>query len=265
MENIKEFIDPLHLEDLNNPIHPSIFDVNEEYNMLIMRFPLIAKKLDALSIGFVFTRHDAYLYDKEQKVFQRLDDRFSTPYNLMNTVVDQMLRSFTDYQNTVEAMEELLYEDRSADDFMTNWLDLKRDITRVERILLRATATLQALIKHYKSEEGFPENHYEDLHEHMDRTMRAATLQLAKLDYLYSFYNTRTNEKMNRMIYLLTIISAIFLPLNLVVGFFGMNTSGLPFSQGTAGTLSAVSLMAALIFLTSVILFKWRRKVEKST
>lgn len=71
-----------------------------------------------------------------------------------------------------------------------------------------------------KKKEGFPVNHYLDLHEHCERLYRSVALQLAKLDYLYNFYNTRTNEKMNRLIFFLTIISAIFLPLNLFVGFF---------------------------------------------
>jgi magnesium transporter len=121
------------------------------------------------------------------------------------------------------------------------------------------------VISYYEEDEDFPVNSYADLHEHMDRTMRAATLQLAKLDYLYSFYNVRTKEKMNKMINMLTIIAAIFLPLNLVVGFFGMNTSGLPFADGTVGTLKAVTLMVSLMLLTSLIIYKWRHKVEKSS
>jgi len=80
--------------------------------------------------------------------------------------------------------------------------------------------------------------------------MRSATLQLSKLDYLHSFYNAKSNEKMNRILYILTIISAVFLPLNLVVGFFGMNTSGLPFTQVPLGTFYAVSIMISLFIIT---------------
>lgn len=35
------------------------------------------------------------------------------------------------------------------------------------------------------------------------------------------------NEKMNQSLYFLSILSAIFLPLNLIVGFFGINTNDL--------------------------------------
>ncbi len=72
------------------------------------------------------------------------------------------------------------------------------------------------------------------------------------------------NEKMNRLIFLLTIISAIFLPLNLIVGFFGMNTSGLPFTEGANGTLSVVAGLVFLVVTTSLGVLLWRREIEYS-
>jgi len=63
-----------------------------------------------------------------------------------------------------------------------------------------------------------------------------------KLDYLYEFYKTKQDEKMNHIMFILTIISAIFLPLTLVTGFFGMNTGGLPFVTDPNGTIKAVVL-----------------------
>ena len=93
---------------------------------------------------------------------------------------------------------------------------------------------------------------------------RATTLQLTKLDYLYNFHTTRTNEKMNRLIFILTMISAIFLPLNLLVGFFGMNTGGLPFSQSTNGTLYVVFSMGVLMIIATIVIFVWRQKIERS-
>ena len=144
---------------------------------------------------------------------------------------------------------------------MHQWLALKLDILRVERILLRAAGAIDAFMERYKDVVGFPMNHYFDIHEHLDRTMRSAMLLLSKLDYLYSFYNAKSNEKMNRTLYILTIISAIFLPLNLVVGFFGMNTSGLPFTQATSGTYYAMSIMTTLFIATSLTVYKWHKHI----
>ncbi|WP_345975404.1 CorA family divalent cation transporter [Sulfurimonas sp. HSL3-7] len=264
MEHLEQLIDTLHLEDLRNELHPSIFDENETYNMLIVRLPVIGKELQVISLGFVITPEKSYFYDKEEKRFKLLEERFEGPYGLIDRVTDQMLKSFTRYQDLIAAMEEKLYTDKASNDFMTEWLGLKRDILRIERVLVRALDTMKEVIDAYEEAPGFPINSYADLYEHIDRTMRSAALQLSKLDYLYNFYNIRTNEKMNRLIYTLTIISAVFLPLNLAVGFFGMNTSGLPFTGGSSGTLNAVLLMGALILMSSAIFYLWRSKVEKS-
>lgn len=265
MEHLEQLMDTLHLEDLRNELHPSIFDENEQYDMLIIRIPVIKEKLDAFSMGFVLTSDNSYFYDKHKQQFEVLKDRFNGPYELLDTAMDKVLKFSLDYQEKIADMEEHLYAGKSSGDFMADWLELKRDMLRMERILLRSSLTMKEVIDFYEKKETFPINAYIDLYEHMDRTMRAATLQLSKLDYLYSFYNVRTNEKMNKMIYLLTIISAIFLPLNLVVGFFGMNTGGLPFAEGTAGTVKAVTLMLSLMVLTTVLIYKWRYKVEKES
>jgi magnesium transporter len=100
-----------------------------------------------------------------------------------------------------------------------------------------------------------------DLHEHLERTLSSAKLQLSKLDYLYNFHHAQTNERMNHLIYILTIISAIFLPLNLVVGFFGMNTSGLPFSDGASGTNSVAIFMIYLSVIMFGVIYFVKKKI----
>ncbi len=262
MKKIEEVVDALHIEDLRNEIHPSFFDENDEYDMLIIRLPVVGKTLSVESMGFVYTADNSYLYNKAEQKFEAYNNRFEGPYKLIDGVLNRLLKAFVNYQDTVAGMGELLYAKNMTGDFMTNWLKLKHDISRIEHILLRTSSTMDEFINYYEDMEGFPMNNYIDLHEHMERTMRSASLQLSKLDDLYSFYTVRTNEKMNKMIYILTIISAIFLPLNLLVGFFGMNTSGLPFTTGSDGSLNAVVLMSLLFVLTSVVLLLWNKKIE---
>ncbi len=264
MEQLEIKIDELHLKDLCNEVHPSIFDENDDYDMLIIRLPLIDQTLEVKSFGFVITAEHSYEYDKEAKTFKPFADRFEALHTRIDKISDRLLKAFGRYQELTVDMEEHLYLDKTMKHFMTDWLGLKRDILRIERVLLRASQTMEQVIESYEHEEGFPINHYLDLHEHLDRTTRSATLQLSKLDYLYSFFSARTNERMNRLIYFLTIISAVFLPLNLVVGFFGMNTSGLPFAEGSSGTLNAILLMLSLVVITSLVVYVWHRNTAKS-
>ncbi|GIT99791.1 hypothetical protein TSL6_02980 [Sulfurovum sp. TSL6] len=264
MQQVEHLVDTLHLEDLQNDLHPSIFDENDDYDMLIIRLPVIVEKLEAISLGFIITHDGSYLFNSAKNRLEDLESRFDGPHHKIDTLLDKLLKSFHAYQDQISDMEESLYDDTVKMNFMTQWLTLKRDILRIERIMHRTAAVMQDMIHYYETDESFPMNHYIDIHEHCERILRSATLQLSKLDYLYNFYNTRTNEKMNRLIFLLTIISAVFLPLNLIVGFFGMNTSGLPFTEGANGTLSVVMGLVLLLFTTSLGVLFWRRKIEYS-
>ena len=263
MSNIHNLIDKFHLEDLRNELHPSMFDENEHYDMLIVRLPIIHEELKVNSIGFVITDNGSYLYNREDDTFKELQNRFESPYMILDKIVDKLLKSFENYRDLIADIEETLYIDKTTISFMKQWLMLKRNIVRIERVLLQASYTMNGAIKHYEERDDFPINHYIDLNEHIERTLRSATLQLSKLDYLYNFHSAQTNEKMNRLIYSLTIISAIFLPLNLVVGFFGMNTSGLPFTDGSSGTLNVVTLILFLSAITIAIVNFIKKKLQR--
>lgn len=264
MQQAEDMVDRFHLEDLRNSLHPSIFDENDSYDMLIVRLPVINGNLDVISLGFIITADGSYFYNPVQNRLEGLESRFEGPYNKIDILLDKLLKSFSAYQDQIFDTEESLYEDAIKSDFMTQWLNFKRDILRIERIMLRTSSVMQEMINHYEQAEGFPINHYVDIHEHCERILRSATLQLSKLDYLYSFYNTRTNEKMNHLIFLLTVISAIFLPLNLIVGFFGMNTSGLPFTEGSRGTLNVIMSFGVLVLIFSLGGMMWRRRIKYS-
>jgi zinc transporter len=62
----------------------------------------------------------------------------------------------------------------------------------------------------------------------------------------------------NETLYFLSVINALLLPATLVTGFFGMNTGGLPFAHGWAGT-AAAALIALLASGTTWMLLHARR------
>jgi Mg2+ and Co2+ transporter CorA len=59
----------------------------------------------------------------------------------------------------------------------------------------------------------------------------------------FSALGHRTNDIMRT----LTALTAIFLPLNLITGFFGMNFEFLPLIHDSSGVWVAILLMAAVV------------------
>jgi zinc transporter len=53
-------------------------------------------------------------------------------------------------------------------------------------------------------------------------------------------------EATNRNLYVLSIVTTIFLPMTLVTGIFGMNLGGLPEQQDPLGFWYGVAIMLAL-------------------
>jgi Mg2+ and Co2+ transporter CorA len=70
----------------------------------------------------------------------------------------------------------------------------------------------------------------------------------------FSAQSNRTNDIMRT----LTVLTAIFLPLNLVTGFFGMNFEGLPLIHSPTGFWVTFAFMLAVGLTLSV--YFWRKR-----
>ncbi|MEA1649518.1 CorA family divalent cation transporter [Nitrospirillum sp. BR 11164] len=70
--------------------------------------------------------------------------------------------------------------------------------------------------------------------------------------------SNRFSEATNRNLYILSIVTTILLPVNLITGIFGMNVGGLPWSGHDAGFIWVCGVMVFTI-LVSLVVLHWRR------
>ena len=70
--------------------------------------------------------------------------------------------------------------------------------------------------------------------------------------------NNRLSERMNKAMYLLTIVAAIFLPLGLLTGLLGINVGGIPGAE----TKWAFGAVALLLVGIAVALIGWFRHIK---
>jgi magnesium transporter len=70
----------------------------------------------------------------------------------------------------------------------------------------------------------------------------------------FSALGHRTNDIMRT----LTVLTAVFLPLNLITGFFGMNFDALPLIHSSTGIWIAIGLM--LLVFVVLFGFFWRNR-----
>jgi zinc transporter len=67
------------------------------------------------------------------------------------------------------------------------------------------------------------------------------------------------NEQTNKILFLLTFVTVLALPINLIAGLFGMNVGGVPLGEHPHGFAVIVVLLASLTGVVGyVALRRWR-------
>jgi len=242
-------INDFHLLDIENEIHPSVFFKDENYDLFIFRIPQIVDgKLVPISKAFVITANSYFYYNKDKKEFVDLKD-INGFYKYLNKDIDSIMNLINNYVDEIDAIEDDFYENKIDKNFNKQWFSYKNDFIKINRILYKCVEVMTTIISQYKKDEDYLERNFEDMLEHLQRAYRSSGMLLEKLDALHNSYLLENNEQMNRTVYILTLLSGIFLPLNLIVGFFGMNTTSLPFTQGEGGTFFVINTL----FISGII------------
>jgi len=225
------------LEDIESKNQPSEFRSFKDYSILILRLPFIKnEEVEIVSYAF-YIKDFVYFYNKDKNEFEKLGN-FNDLHSFLDIRVDKIITKLSKLHVDIAKMEDDIYDgDYSS---IKNWLLLKKDLGVIERVMAHAEIAFDRFYKKYK--ENLDEFAYEDLKEHFNRILRLSIAGSEKLDYIYQFYRGAVDEKMNNVMFVLTILSAIFMPLTLITGFFGMNTGGLPFVEDNLGTLKVILL-----------------------
>ena len=151
-------------------------------------------------------------------------------------------KSVLDVRNNLHLLEDTCEDQRAA---ITEWIDAQDELppatdapTLRERELLRVRSR--------------------DVQEHIERVLthvrRLESMAENAVQMHFSAQSHRTNEIMRT----LTVLTAIFLPLNLVTGFFGMNFEGLPLIHSPRGFWIIFSMM--LVLGLGLSWFFWRKR-----
>ena len=145
-------------------------------------------------------------------------------------------------RNALHLLEDTCEDQRAA---ITEWIDSQDELPMdVGAELLRERELLRVRLR--------------DVLEHIERVLT----HVRRLEHYvenavqmhFSAQSNRTSEIMRT----LTVLTAIFLPLNLVTGFFGMNFVGLPLIHSARGFWFTFLFMLALA--VSVSWFFWRKR-----
>lgn len=157
--------------------------------------------------------------------------------------------------------EEVLHEPRR--EHLARIFALKKELATMRSVLAPQREVATALAKLGDEDDGAISErnsaYFRDMYDHLVRIVEAidANRELLKngTDAYLSAVSNRTNEVMKY----LTLMSAVFLPLSFVVGFFGQNFDDLPFASGWNHSHGAMVVMIGLCFAIPVVMLAWFR------
>jgi Mg2+ and Co2+ transporter CorA len=135
-----------------------------------------------------------------------------------------------DARNTLHMLEDSCEDQRSA---MQEWIDALDEWpseaeagARRERELLRLRSR--------------------DVLEHIERVLTHVRRLEHSAEVAVQMHFSALGHRTNDIMRTLTVLTAVFLPLNLITGFFGMNFDSLPLIHSATGIWAAIGVMAAV-------------------
>ena len=146
----------------------------------------------------------------------------------------------------LHALQDLCEEQQDA---MQEWLDTLRELplTAYHADPAQAQARRDQLVARAR-----------DVMEHIDRVLHHARRLEQSAETAVQIHFSAQGHRTNDIMRTLTAVTAIFLPLNLFTGFFGMNFEHLPLIHSTEGMWVALALLALLP--GGILAIFWRRR-----
>jgi magnesium transporter len=179
-------------------------------------------------------------------------------HHVIDAVVDEMLPSVDRMAEVADEIEERALEDPQPL-VMDAIMRLKRSTLRVHRVVAPQRDILQRL-----GRGEFPQLNDEvvpylrDVYDHLVRIEDLVQMLRERADNALTTYLSAVSIRQNETMRVVSIVAAIFLPLTLVTGIYGMNFEKMPELGWSAGYFAVLVGMA--IYTVAVLYWFWARR-----
>ena len=268
-------VDSHHIHDSLNTTHPPFYDGTDDYDMLVVRAPGPDGTPETLATGsialFITPGVIISIRPPGDPVFQRLRQRFlngerRSPTGmamLLYLLLDQVTEGLMQYRQSIANrltgwQDELLDREESFRD----WKRLVRLRGQLRRLEMTVESQIDALEEWRGQTTLILEQpllvRFRDLYEHHNRVLNTMVLAQHDIDAMLNIHFSAVTQNTNEILRFLAVVSAVFLPLNLAAGFFGMNFRFLPWLDSPIAPWITVAVMTTLV-LGLLFLFRRRR------
>jgi magnesium transporter len=209
---------------------------------LKMLYHIDEKRVDYEQVSFVLGKNFLISFqEKEGDMFDGFRERIRLDqgrvrkkeadyllYRLIDIIIDNYYNVLDHLGDTIEHLEETVYENPSNKSFQ-KIQSLKKELIYLRKALYPTRDALSKLIKGesvFIKEENI--RFYMDVYDHVAHLIDSLDTYKDLTSGLLDIHINAMNNKLNEVMKVLTVISTIFIPLTFIVGVYGMNFDFMP-------------------------------------
>jgi len=269
---------PLISESIVNPtLHPA-FEEYKDHLFLILHFPVIFREKVAnlaLEVDFIFTKNTVVTityqpYKRLEEFFDKIADDTETQkrfqnhqsgklvYGIIDSLLSNLINDVDFLELEITRIEDEIFE-MPSHQIVEDISHARRDILDFRRIITATQPVLeilpQAAVKFYGDDM---DPYFTDLVTTEHRIRHLVENHKETIEALNATHESLLSSRTSSVIGVLTVFSAILLPLNLIASLWGTNYEYLPLSHHPYGFWI---LAGAMVFIAIglVAIFRYKR------
>jgi magnesium transporter len=264
---------PLVMEDiLNTDQRPKVEDYGDYLYIVLRMFSNgkggeIASEQVSIILGanFVISFQEGIRGDVFDPVRERIRSDTSKlrsmgadylAYSLMDAIVDNYFVVLEETGEKIEALEEEVVADPSLET-VRKLYKLKREIIFLRKGIWPLREVLAAMTRRDSKLISDPVGIYlRDVYDHVIQVIDIIEVSRDMLSGMLEIYLTSSNNRLNEVMKLLTVIATIFMPLSFLASLWGMNFRTMPELEMRWGYPAALCFM----FSVALAMVLWFRK-----
>lgn len=267
-------IHSLVLEDIVNTQQIPKVEVFDDYVFITLKDLLWNRESETVEsrhFSFILGNHFLISFqERPDDIFKNIQDRIASPttkvkqrkadyllYYLIDLLVDRYYYVFEDLNRRTEQLEIEVMEESS--NRMTEIITLKKDYNDMRKQMEPLNEAIREL---NKSEtiliEDYVTHYFNDVMDHVRHYLETVRSKQESLASFIDLYMSIVSTKMNRVMYILTIVMTIFVPLTFIAGIYGMNFTNMPELEYRYSYFIVLGVMLLIGIGTLVIMKKKR-------
>ena len=254
----------VHLVDAANRAHPSYFDNTDTYEIVVFRGlspdATVDKIVTRPMTFFNFDKLLVTLRPADSRAIPHVKARFvnlpgktpQSPDDLMQRIISAMVDHYLDLRaplgRRLDDLQNRLLDPRVPFRDWVQLLESRQQIRELQNLGEEQRDAIQEW-RDYRIADLSPAMHarFADILEHIERVLNHARTIEHQAEASVQLYFAATSHRTTEIMRLLTLITAIFMPLTLISGIFGMNFDVMPGLHKTYGFWLAVVGMIGVV------------------